>query len=130
MKRALVVCSCWFAACAYTPAAQERIRAEEILRGIKHVVSASVGCAGAVMASDALCAEVTFTDDLAIHFAHVGMSSFGPKARAVIVTEASGLVPLVASCNGVEPPNFHRDAPLGAHFHPPLIDLRDAVVRY
>jgi hypothetical protein len=30
----------------------------------------------------------------------------------------------------VASPNFHRAAPLGHHFHPTLIDLKEAVSRY
>lgn len=89
-----------------------------------------VACEGAVFASDTLCASLMFNDDLSIQFARIGTKSFGAKAAAVVVTQASGLVPRVASCAGNGPPNFHRDAPLGHHFHPPLVDLRDAVIRY
>jgi hypothetical protein len=38
-------------------------------------------------------------------------------------------VPRIASCNGVSFPNFHRDAPLGHHFQPTLIDIGDALER-
>jgi hypothetical protein len=30
----------------------------------------------------------------------------------------------------VAPPNFHRSGPLGQHFHPTLIDLKEALARY
>jgi hypothetical protein len=103
---------------------------EETLRGLQNVVNVTVGCEATVFAKDGLCASVTFNDDVSIRFERVGFNSFGSKATHVIVAEASGLVPRVASCDGVGPPNFHRDAPLGHHFHPPLVDLRNAVTRY
>lgn len=129
-KGALCVWCLFATACAYTPAAQERARVEDVLRSLPNVVHATVACDSGVFASDTLCATLTFNDDLSIHFENVGTRSFGAKAGAVVVTQASGLVPRVASCGGVGPPNFHRDAPLGHHFHPPLVDLTDAVTRY
>jgi hypothetical protein len=129
-RGALAVWCLFVAACSYTPAAQERARTEQTLRGLQSVVNVTVGCEATVFANDGLCADVTFNDDLSIKFERVGVNSFGSKAAHVIVAEASGLVPRVASCDGVGPPNFHRDAPLGHHFHPPLISLQNAVLRY
>jgi hypothetical protein len=83
-----------------------------------------------VLASDSLCAEVLTKDGARLRFDRVGFNSFGSTASNVFVAEAGGLVPLVASCDGVGPPNFHRDSPLGHHFHPTLIDVKDAVFRY
>ena len=117
-------------ACAYTPAAQERARVEDRLRSLPNVINVMVACDGALLATDTLCASLTFTNDQTIHFGRVGTKSFGAAASAVVVTKASGLMPRVASCAGVAPPNFHRDAELGHHFHPPLVDLPDAVIRY
>ena len=48
----------------------------------------------------------------------------------VFVGKAGGFVPRIASCARVGPPNFHRASPLGHHFHPTLIDIKDAVFRY
>jgi hypothetical protein len=59
----------------------------------------------------------------------VGYKSFGPNAVNVVVSEADGLVPRIASCVGISSPNFHRDAPLGHHFQPTLIDVKDALTR-
>jgi hypothetical protein len=64
-----------------------------------------------------------------MRFERLGHDAFGPNAVNVVVAEAGGLVPLVASCAGVAPPNFHREAPLGHHFQPTLIDVKDAVTR-
>jgi hypothetical protein len=69
-------------------------------------------------------------DGATLLFDRVGFNSFGSTAVNVFVSEAGGLVPRVAGCDGVGPPNFHRDSALGHHFHPPLIDLKDAKFRY
>jgi hypothetical protein len=117
-------------ACAYSPAGQQRARVEAALRALPNVESAVVACDARLFATDTLCAAITFSDNLTIHFDRVGTRSFGVKAAAVVVTRAAGLVPLVASCAGVAAPNFHRDAELGHHFRPPLLDLADAVTRH
>jgi hypothetical protein len=117
-------------ACAYAPAEQQRARVEATLRAIPDVINVAVACDGRVFASDALCATVMFNDKQTIHFERVGSKSFGVRATAIVVTKTSRLVPRVASCAGIGPPNFHRDAPFGHHFHPPLVDLMDAVTRY
>ena len=71
-----------------------------------------------LLASDTLIASVELRDGELIRFERVGYKSFGPNAVNVVVSEADGLVPRIASCDGVSFPNFHRDAPLGHHFQP------------
>ena len=83
----------------------------------------------ALLASDTLIATVELRDGELIRFARVGFKSFGPNAINVVISEADGLVPRIASCNGVGFPNFHHGAPLGHHFQPPLIDVNEAVRR-
>ena len=83
----------------------------------------------ALLASDTLIATVELRDGELIRFARVGFKSFGPNAINVVISEADGLVPRIASCNGLGFPNFHRGAPLGHHFQPSLIDVNDAVRR-
>ena len=82
-----------------------------------------------LLPSDTLIASVELRDGEIIRFASVGYKSFGPNAVSVVISEADGLVPRIASCGAVSFPNFHRDAPLGHHFQPTLIDLNDAVRR-
>ena len=82
-----------------------------------------------LLASDTLTTAVEFPDGKSIHFARVGYNAFGPNAVNVVVSEADGLVPRIASCNGVAFPNFHREAALGHHFQPTLIDIKDALER-
>jgi len=119
----------WSSACSYLPAARERAQADEILRAEQGVVAVEIGCGSAVFASDALCADVVADDGAQIRFERVGFNSFGATAVNVIVAEAGGLVPRIASCDGVTAPNFHRNGPLGHHFAPSLIDLKEAVTR-
>jgi hypothetical protein len=83
----------------------------------------------ALLASNTLTASVELRDGELIRFARVGYKSFGANAVNVVISEADGLVPRIASCEGVGFPNFHRSAPLGHHFQPSLIDLNDAVRR-
>ena len=83
----------------------------------------------ALLASDTLIATVELRDGELIRFARVGYKSFGPNAVNVVIFEADGLVPRIASCAGVGFPNFHRGAPLGHHFQPSLIDVNEAVRR-
>ena len=116
--------------CGYLPAAQERVEAEQILRGLTDVSQVTVECASVLLANDGLCAEVVMKDKARVRFERVGFRSFGSFAVNVVVAEASGLAPRVASCDGVGAPNFHREGPLGHHFHPTLIDLKEAVSRY
>ncbi len=82
-----------------------------------------------LLPSDTLIAAVELRDGEMIRFASVGYKSFGPNAVNVVISEADGLVPRIASCDSVSFPNFHRDAPLGHHFQPTLIDVNEAVRR-
>ena len=118
------------AGCSNLPAQQEKARAERALAGVSGVVLATVECGSLVFAGDQLCVEVIMKDGAKIHFTHVGLNSFGGTATNVVVDEAGGLVPRVASCGDIGPANFHRETALGRHFHPTLIDLREAVQRY
>ena len=79
-----------------------------------------------ILASDSHVATLTLESGRVIRFERVGYKSFGPNAVNIVVGEAGGLVPRVATCSGVSAPNFHRDAPLGHHFGPTLIDVSDA----
>ena len=115
--------------CSYTPAGQERAHVDETLRSIPEVTQTTVGCEGAIFASDALCADVITKDGAELRFERVGFKSFGATAVNVVLAEASGLVPRIASCTEVGPPNFHHEAALGHHFSPTLLDLKDAVTR-
>jgi hypothetical protein len=115
--------------CGYTPAGRERAHVYELLRAIPEVTQATVGCAGAIFASDSLCADVITKQGAELRFERVGAKSFGSSAVNVVVAEASGLVPRVASCTDVGPANFHHEAALGHHFSPSLIDIKDAVTR-
>jgi hypothetical protein len=102
---------------------------QDTLQAMPEVEQVSVGCEGGIFAGDSLCADVVVKDGKTLRFERAGFRSIGANAVNVVVAEAGGLVPLVASCNGVAPPNFHREAPLGHHFQPTLIDVRDAVRR-
>ena len=115
--------------CAYLPAGRERAHAEEILRGMKELKDVSMGCGGSILASDSLCADVVTGEAKRLRFEYVGFKSFGPNAANVFVGEADGWVPRIATCDTVGVPNFHRDAPLGHHFQPTLIDVKDAITR-
>lgn len=117
-------------ACSYLPAGQERAHAMLMFQSVEGVTQVTIGCEGAVFASDGLCADVVFDDGAALRFEHVGYDSFGPTAVNVIVSRGSGLVPRVASCSGVASPNFHREGALGHHFSPTLIDVKEAVSRH
>ena len=126
-----VLCSLLFViGCSYLPAEREKSRALEILATVDSVSEVHFSCGGRVLANDGLCAEVVTKDGATLRFDHVGFNSFGSTAANVYVVEAAGLVPRVASCEGVGAPNFHRGSPLGHHFHPTLIDVKDAVFRY
>ena len=83
----------------------------------------------AVLAAHTQIATVGIRVGEQIRVVRVGFKSFGPNAVNVVISEADGLVPRIASCNGVGFPNFHRSAPLGHHFQPSLIDVNDAVRR-
>lgn len=116
-------------ACAYTPAGRERAHVDEALRAIPEVTRTTIGCEGAIFASDSFCADVLTKDGAALRFERVGFRSFGAAAVHVVVAEAGGLVPRIASCTETGPPNFHHDAPLGHHFSPVMFDVKDAVTR-
>jgi hypothetical protein len=116
--------------CALIPAAQERELATHTLQGVPDVTMVNVRCGGAFFASDASCADVVMKDGARFKFERVGFNSFGATAVNVVVAKAGRLEPRVASCAGVGPANFHRSGPLGHHFHPTLIDLKEAVTRY
>ena len=73
--------------------------------------------------------EIVTKEGKSLRFEHTGSGSYGPRATNVVVGEADGLEPRVRSCTGVGPANFHRDAPLGHHFQPELIDLKEALRR-
>ena len=117
-------------ACSYLPGQREMAHAEEVLRTIADVVEVHFTCPGTVLASDSLCTDVVMKDGARLRFEHVGFNAFGSTAMNVFVAKASGMVPRIASCAGVSTPNFHRTSPLGHHFHPTLIDMKDAVSRY
>ena len=117
-------------ACAWLPARQERARTEAMLSSIDHVVLANIECGTAVFAGDQLCAHVVMSDGAKLRFSRLGFNSFGTTAKNIVIDEAGGLVPRVASCSGTSSPNFQRDSVLGHHFRPPLIDVNEAVRRY
>lgn len=73
--------------------------------------------------------RITTDDGESLRFDGTSSGSFGPKATRILVSEADGLEPRVASCSGISVANFHRDAPLGHHFQPGLFDLKEAYTR-
>lgn len=112
------------------PASREREFAAEQIAKAAELKSSQVEREGfAVLADDGLMASVEMSDGKVIRFARVGYNSFGSNASNVVVAEAGGLVPRIASCGGVAFPNFHREGALGHHFQPTLIDVTDAVRR-
>jgi hypothetical protein len=116
--------------CSYLPGQREMERTEEVLGTVDSVAEVHFACGPGLLASDALCTDVTMHDGAHLRFEHVGFNSFGSTAVNVFVAEAGGLAPRIASCHGISSPNFHRTSPLGHHFHPTLIDMKDAVFRY
>lgn len=132
VPKGLVPVLMFIGACSYTPAGRERAHAYDTLRAMPDVLEVTVGCEGVLLANDSLCASVTtkaVESVRSLRFERVGFGSFGPNAVNIFVSEAGGLVPLIASCTMVGPPNFHREAALGEHFQPTLIDLKEAVER-
>ncbi len=115
--------------CDYTPAGRERAHVYDTLRAMPEVVQVTVGCEGAVFASDALCVDLITKDGAELRFERAGFGSLGANASQVVLARAGGLVPRIASCDGVGPPDLHRQAALGHHFQPTLIDVKDAVSR-
>ncbi|MBY0496445.1 MAG: hypothetical protein K2Y23_19735 [Cyanobacteria bacterium] len=89
-----------------------------------------IECETAVFAGDGIRASVKMTDGAELKLERLGFNSFKSTAVNIVLTEASGLTPRVASCAGIAAPNFHREAPLGHHFHPTLIDTKEALSRY
>jgi hypothetical protein len=129
-SRGLALYLVLLAACSYIPARREMEQAGEVLGKVDSVAEVSTSCGGTFLATDGLCTDVTMRDGAHLRFEHVGFNSFGSTAVNVFVSEAGGLVPRVAGCEGIGPPNFHRDSPLGHHFRPTLIDVKDAAFRY
>lgn len=82
-----------------------------------------------LVASDTLTASVELRDGEVIRFARVGYNSFGANATNVVIADADGLVPRIASCTDAGFANFQSEGPLGHHFQPTLLDLTDAVKR-
>lgn len=117
-------------ACSYLPAQREVQRVQDMIKTVDTVVSQKASCGSSVLANDRWCLEVTMKDGATLSFDHVGFNSVGSTAVNVFVTDAGGLEPRVASCQGVSAPNVHRDGPLGHHFQPTIIDVKDAVFRY
>jgi hypothetical protein len=112
------------------PSNREIEHASIVLRGIEGVQHVEVErTSRSILASDTLVATITLESGRVIRFERVGYNAFGPNAVNIVVGEAGGLVPRIAGCGGVSSPNFHRDAPLGHHFGPTLIDVKDAVTR-
>jgi hypothetical protein len=125
------LCILFTLACSYSPANREvQFASSEISKGVELKSSRVERTQSySLMPSDTLVAVVELRDGEIIRFASVGHKSFGPNAVNVVISEADDLVPRIASCDAVSYPNFHRDAPLGHHFQPTLIDLNDAVRR-
>jgi hypothetical protein len=128
--RGMVLAVLAASACAYTPAGRERAHALEVLSSIEGVAKPIVGCESFLLAGDALCAAVVMKGAATLRFERVGYRAFGPNAVNIVVAEAGNLVPRIRSCESVSSPNFHRDAPLGHHFSPTLVDVREAVSRW
>src|SRR5918993_945579 len=75
-------------ACSYLPAGRERARVIELLQAEEAVKQVSVGCEGAILASDRLCADVVVGEGAKIRFERVGFNSFGSTAVNIVVAEA------------------------------------------
>lgn len=118
------------AACSYMPAAQEKEKVQAALRAVPDVLMANIGCESRLFASDGLCVEVVTKYDDHVRFERVGFSSFGDSAMNVFVARVNHLMPRVATCRGVGPPNLHRSSALGHRFHPALLDMKDATTRF
>jgi hypothetical protein len=112
------------------PANRECAHVQQQLAGIEQLRSTQMECAGGVLAGDEVRARVEMDDGAVLIFERLGFNAFGSSATNIVMAEASGLVPRIASCESVRSPNFHREAPLGHHFQPSLIDTTEAVSRY
>ncbi len=97
---------------------------------VEGIPSSQVECAAGVLAGDRITATLGFESGATLRFEKLGYHAFGANAVNIIVTEAGGLVPRVASCSGIAPPNFHRESVLGHHFAPTLIDVKEALSRH
>jgi len=117
-------------ACSYLPARSEADRIREVLGTVDTVAEVRLDCGSSILAGDRWCVDVAMKDGARLTFDHVGFNSLGGTAVNVVVAEAAGLTPRIASCDVVGSPNFHRDGALGHHFQPTLIDVKDAVFRY
>ena len=100
------------------------------IAAVEGITSSQVECKAGVLAGDTVSAVLTFDDGATLRLEKLGYQAFGANAVNIVVTEAGGLVPRVASCAGVGPPNFHREAALGHHFAPTLIDVKEALGRH
>ena len=116
--------------CSYLPAHKECDHVTSQLMSIEGMQGMWVECSSAVFAEDRVTATVQFPSEGALRFDRLGFNAFGSTAVNVVLVEAGGLVPRVASCAGVAPPNFHREDVLGHHFAPTLLDVKDAVGRH
>jgi hypothetical protein len=126
-----VLCvGCLSVSCSYLPANRECNHVSSQLAMVEAVRSSQVECDAGVLAGDGVKATLQFDDGGKLAFDRLGFNAFGSTAVNIVVAEASGLVPRIASCQGVGAPNFHRESPLGHHFHPTLIDVKEAVSRY
>lgn len=127
---ALCALALLFAGCSYAPAQREVERAREAIGAVDSVASIKLECGSSIFANDGWCAELTMKDGARLTFERVGFNAFGTTAVNVVVADAAGLMPRIASCDGVAAPNFHRESVLGHRFRPTLIDVKDAVFRY
>jgi hypothetical protein len=124
-----VGCVLFFAGCSYLPAQQECAHVTSQLKSIEGIQSRQIDCPAGVFARDGVRARIQFPDEGALTFERLGFNAFSGTAVNIVVIQAGGLVPRVASCSGVAPPNLHREDVLGHHFSPTLIDVKDAVSR-
>lgn len=92
--------------------------------------STQIECEAGVFAGDRAKVTLEYHDGGRLKFEQLGFNAFGSTAVNVVLVEAGGLVPRVASCSGISAPNFHRESPLGHHFHPTLIDVKEAMSRH
>jgi hypothetical protein len=117
------------AGCSSLPANRECAHVDRLLSG-DAIRATYVECEGRVFAGDGTRATIEFEGGTRLKFERLGYNAFGPTAVNIIVTEASGLVPRIASCDGVSAPNFHRSGPLAHHFQPTLTDVSEALTRH
>jgi hypothetical protein len=131
-RGACVLCILVFAsACSYAPANREVSTARDTLMALEGVSAVTISCnENTFFASNELCADVAMKDGATLRFERIGPSAFGSSAVNVVVGGAGGLVPRIASCERAGSPNFWRGAALGHHFQPPLVDVKEAVIRY